>query len=63
MTPSVHDFLWDAATIALVSPLAGWSLMKLSEELEKAKKSKSRGKVWGVYCAIAFLVMFLLKRF
>ncbi len=58
LTPSVKDFLWDIGILTLMTPLAGWTLMKLADELEKAKNSKSKVKIWGAYCAIAFVVLF-----
>ena len=63
MSPAVQNFLWDVVALALICPLAGYAIMKLSEELDKAKKSKSKVKIWGVYSVIAFSIMFFIKRF
>jgi hypothetical protein len=61
MELAITNFLWDFAILILVTPLAGWTLMKLAEELEKAKHSKNKVKLWLAYSAIAFVILFFLK--
>ncbi len=58
---TIIGFLWDIGTLALVTPLAGWSLMKLADGLEKAKKTQRKVNIWAAYCAIAFVILFFLK--